>query len=66
MTYGDMPTGLTTGTQPKMCCETCGDGPYSADRGDYFMFPDHDSVTCHSCGGDMILVREIHYFESVE
>lgn len=67
MNYGQLPNTTGTGQpQPSMLCDDCGSGPYSAERGDYFMFRDDEPVTCGECDGPMVLVREVRYFERVD
>jgi hypothetical protein len=62
MLYQELPSTIGTGQpQPQMMCADCGNGPFSAERGDYFYCPDEESVLC-ACGADMILVREVHYY----
>ena len=66
MKYGDMPSTTGTGQgQPNMMCRECLSGPFSAERGDYFMARDDAEVTCGECGGPMVLVRHVSYYEEV-
>jgi hypothetical protein len=62
MRFKDLPEDSANG-QPQMMCRE-GHGPFSAQRGDYFWAEPEDPVQCE-CGSEMVLVREIHYFERV-
>lgn len=56
--YGDLPSTIGSGaSQPEMRCTSCLAGPFSAERGDYFMRLDIEDVACGECGGDMELGR---------
>ncbi len=47
------------GPHPNLMCLCCG-GEYSANKGDYFMFPHNHTFKC--CGEEMILaVKEVRY-----
>lgn len=53
--YRDLPdTGNVS-----MRCTDCGDGPWSATRGDYFWADPDSEVVCASCGAPMELGREV-------
>lgn len=67
MRYGDMPStiGRTAHiNQPQMRCVDCLAGPFSAERGDYFMCHDDEEVTCGECNGDMELGRLVTTWET--
>jgi hypothetical protein len=58
-----LPEGGGPGAGLSIKCPHCGDGPYSASRGDYFMNDDEDTVTCGNCGENMVLGREVTHWE---
>ena len=77
MKFADMPSTTGTGrklasgaiilpAQPNMMCSEWGEehGVYSAERGDYWNAADDAEVKCE-CGGDMMLVRHVDYWEAI-
>jgi hypothetical protein len=70
MRYTDLPDLFDkSDVRPhSMACPSCGDGPYSADRGDYFWADPSATVTCRACGGEMALVwvQTVWEFEGFE
>ena len=48
-----------------LVCKDCGDGPYSAHKGDYWNADPKKKITCGECGGEMGRFSESHsYHES--
>jgi len=67
MTYADLPE-ITSKTlpdgsvilsrRPSLYCRQCSKGPFSADRGDYWLHDSTAEIVCQDCGEPVTIVIE--------